>query len=81
MFDLVFIDADKAGYAATWTPLLDGGLLAPHGLICVDNTLMQGQPWLPDEPHRQRRGHRRVQPGAWPPTRASSRSCSRCATG
>ena len=25
--------------------MLDSGLLAPHGLICVDNTLMQGQPW------------------------------------
>jgi caffeoyl-CoA O-methyltransferase len=30
--------------------VLDGGLLEPHGLICVDNTLMQGQPWMPGEP-------------------------------
>jgi caffeoyl-CoA O-methyltransferase len=45
-FDLVFIDADKAGYAGYLNALLDRGLLAPHALICVDNTLMQGQPWL-----------------------------------
>lgn len=25
--------------------MLDTGLLAPHGVVCVDNTLMQGQPW------------------------------------
>ena len=50
VFDLVFIDADKAGYAGYLTALLDSGLIAGHGLICVDNTLMQGQPWLPGEP-------------------------------
>jgi caffeoyl-CoA O-methyltransferase len=50
VFDLVFIDADKAGYPGYLTALLDYGLVAAHGLICVDNTLMQGQPWLPDEP-------------------------------
>jgi caffeoyl-CoA O-methyltransferase len=50
VFDRVFIDADKAGYLGYLTALLDYGLLAPHGLICVDNTLMQGQPWLPGEP-------------------------------
>ena len=49
-FDLVFIDADKAGYLGYLTALLEGGLLQPHGLICVDNTLMQGQPWLTGEP-------------------------------
>jgi caffeoyl-CoA O-methyltransferase len=49
-FELVFIDADKASYAAYLNALLDSGLLAPPGLICVDNTLMQGQPWLPGEP-------------------------------
>ena len=26
--------------------MLETGLLAPDGVICVDNTLMQGQPWL-----------------------------------
>jgi caffeoyl-CoA O-methyltransferase len=50
VFDLVFIDADKPGYGGYLTALLEGGLVAPHGLICVDNTLMQGQPWLPHEP-------------------------------
>jgi caffeoyl-CoA O-methyltransferase len=44
-FDLVFVDADKAGYAGYLSALLDTGLLAPGGLVCVDNTLMQGQPW------------------------------------
>ncbi|MEJ2865209.1 O-methyltransferase [Actinomycetospora flava] len=47
-FDLVFVDADKAGYAGYLETLLDGGLLAPHGLVCVDNTLMQGEPWRGD---------------------------------
>ena len=50
VFDLVFIDADKAGYIGYLIALLDYGLVAPDGLIVVDNTLMQGQPWLPGEP-------------------------------
>ncbi len=45
-FDLVFIDADKAGYVGYLATLLDAGLLAPHGVICADNTLMQGQPYV-----------------------------------
>ena len=44
-FDLVFIDADKSGYREYLDILLQGHLLNPHALICVDNTLMQGQPW------------------------------------
>ncbi|MEJ8282055.1 O-methyltransferase [Pseudonocardia spirodelae] len=44
-FDLVFVDADKAGYAGYLDTLLDGDLLAPGAVVCVDNTLMQGQPW------------------------------------
>ncbi|MDL5156400.1 O-methyltransferase [Actinomycetospora termitidis] len=44
-FDLVFVDADKAGYADYLETVLTTGLLAPGGLVCVDNTLMQGQPW------------------------------------
>jgi len=47
-FDLVFIDADKGGYAAYLDAVLERGLLGPDGLICVDNTLLQGQPYLPD---------------------------------
>lgn len=46
VFDLVFIDADKAGYLDYLELLLTTKLLAPHGLICADNTLMQGQPYL-----------------------------------
>ena len=49
-FDLVFIDADKAGYAGYLDRVLDAGLLTPHGLICVDNTLLQGEPYLPGRP-------------------------------
>jgi caffeoyl-CoA O-methyltransferase len=46
VFDLVFIDADKSGYLDYLDLLLTTGLLAPDGLICADNTLMQGQPYL-----------------------------------
>ena len=45
-FDLVFLDADKAGYADYLHALLDTGLLSRRGLLVVDNTLMQGEPWL-----------------------------------
>jgi caffeoyl-CoA O-methyltransferase len=45
-FDLIFIDADKAGYLDYLNLLLESTLLTPNGLICVDNTLMQGQPYL-----------------------------------
>ena len=49
VFDLVFIDADKAGYVDYLNLLLNTNLLAPNALICVDNTLMQGQPYLSGE--------------------------------
>ena len=45
-FDLVFIDADKPGYLDYLDLLLTTTLLKSNGLICVDNTLMQGQPYL-----------------------------------
>ena len=45
-FDLVFLDADKTGYADYVEEVLSTGLLAPHGLLAVDNTLLQGEPWL-----------------------------------
>ena len=48
-FDLVFIDADKKEYVNYFKLLLDRDLLAPGGFICVDNTLLQGQPYLPPE--------------------------------
>jgi caffeoyl-CoA O-methyltransferase len=46
-FDFVFIDADKTEYIAYLKALLDSNLLATHGTICVDNTLLQGQAYLP----------------------------------
>ncbi|WP_427160243.1 O-methyltransferase [Aliinostoc sp. HNIBRCY26] len=46
-FDLVFIDADKKEYTAYLEMLLDTNLLAPQGFICVDNTLLQGEVYLP----------------------------------
>lgn len=49
-FGLVFVDADKAGYADYVRTLLDADLLDDRALICVDNTLLQGQPWLPGPP-------------------------------
>jgi caffeoyl-CoA O-methyltransferase len=49
-FDLVFIDADKGGYVSYLNMLLETELLVPNGLICADNTLMQGQPYLSGEP-------------------------------
>ena len=45
-FDFVFIDADKPGYVQYFNTLLEKNLLAPSGFICVDNTLLQGQPYL-----------------------------------
>ncbi len=48
-FDLAFIDADKGGYINYLNLLLDTDLLAPDGFICVDNTLMQGQPYLGED--------------------------------
>ena len=46
-YDLVFIDADKGGYINYVNMLLETDLLSPDGFICVDNTLLQGQPYLP----------------------------------
>ncbi len=48
-FDLVFIDADKQEYVDYFKILLAQELLAPGGFICVDNTLLQGQPYLPPQ--------------------------------
>jgi caffeoyl-CoA O-methyltransferase len=45
-FDFVFLDADKPGYVDYFTTLLDRRLLAPGALVCVDNTLLQGEPYL-----------------------------------
>ncbi|AFZ35203.1 Caffeoyl-CoA O-methyltransferase [Stanieria cyanosphaera PCC 7437] len=48
-FDLVFIDADKQEYIDYFNLLLDSNLLTSKGFICIDNTLLQGQPYLPKE--------------------------------
>ena len=39
--------SDKGGYIDYFNMLLETDLLAPDGFICVDNTLMQGHPYLP----------------------------------
>ena len=44
-FDLIFIDADKAGYAAYLDFVISNELLTKAGLIVIDNTLMQGEPY------------------------------------
>jgi len=49
-FDLVFIDADKTGYPDYLAAVLYSGLLAPGGTVCVDNTLLQGEPWAAPGP-------------------------------
>jgi len=47
-FDMIFIDADKGGYAAYYeAALTTPGLLAEGGVIVVDNTLFKGQAYLP----------------------------------
>ncbi len=48
-FDLVFIDADKKEYIDYLKLLLDRELLNSGGFILVDNTLLQGQPYLPSQ--------------------------------
>ncbi|MGL5080041.1 MAG: O-methyltransferase [Microcoleaceae cyanobacterium] len=45
-FDFVFIDADKKEYVEYFSLLLKSNLLAPNAVICVDNTLFQGQVYL-----------------------------------
>ncbi|ACB52469.1 caffeoyl-CoA O-methyltransferase [Crocosphaera subtropica ATCC 51142] len=48
-FDLVFIDADKTEYIDYFNLLLERNLVVSGGIICVDNTLLQGQPYLPPQ--------------------------------
>jgi caffeoyl-CoA O-methyltransferase len=46
-FDLVFIDADKAGYPAYYEALVPR--LSPNGLMVLDNTLWSGRVVEPDD--------------------------------
>lgn len=41
-FDIVFIDADKAGYVAYFEKVLALRLLSPKGVIIADNALWHG---------------------------------------
>ncbi|KAL1921137.1 uncharacterized protein VTP21DRAFT_10853 [Calcarisporiella thermophila] len=41
-FDLIFIDADKGSYIDYYDTILEKGLLAPDGVILVDNVLFFG---------------------------------------
>ncbi|MEM9942460.1 MAG: class I SAM-dependent methyltransferase [Planctomycetota bacterium] len=45
-FDLIFIDAEKPGYSRYFDAILDADLLSDHGFMVVDNTLLQGEPYL-----------------------------------
>lgn len=49
-FDLAFLDADKGGYLACFRLLLDSGLIGSGGLVCADNTLLQGEPYATSTP-------------------------------
>lgn len=49
-FDFVFLDADKPGYLSYFNRLLDEDLLRVGGLLVVDNTLLQGEPYASGGP-------------------------------
>ena len=49
-FELIFISAHKVDYIDYIQAIMDGRLLSKGGLICVDNTLVQGEPYLPKRP-------------------------------
>lgn len=40
-FDLIFLDANKDGYQTYYNIIMEQHLLAPSGLLVVDNTLMK----------------------------------------
>lgn len=48
-FEIAFIDADKTEYKDYYRLLMDEGLLEAGGYIFVDNSLFQGQAYLPPQ--------------------------------
>ena len=48
-FDVIFLDADKSEYVEYLKLAFQGGLLAPGGTVLVDNALMEGMPYAPDQ--------------------------------
>eukprot|EP00775_Hariotina_reticulata_P007124 gene7124-7338_t len=46
-FDLIFLDANKDGYNTYYNIIMDQQLLAPGGLLVVDNSLMKGRVYAP----------------------------------
>ncbi|KAK4174352.1 S-adenosyl-L-methionine-dependent methyltransferase [Triangularia setosa] len=57
-FDLIFVDANKDGYATYVKTILDQNLLSPNGIILCDNVFARGltvgpdcAPWLNDHVH------------------------------
>jgi caffeoyl-CoA O-methyltransferase len=50
-FDLIFVDADKPNYPAYYEKAVE--LLAPRGLIVLDNTLWSGRVVAPDDERSQ----------------------------
>ena len=82
IFDVIFIDADKAGYPGYFDLALDR--LRKTGLIVIDNLLMNGRVAAPatatttGRRPRSRRPWRSI--GASPLTRRSTTCCCRWAT-
>eukprot|EP00878_Enallax_costatus_P015587 GHUV01016327.1.p1 GENE.GHUV01016327.1~~GHUV01016327.1.p1 ORF type:complete len:470 (+),score=128.07 GHUV01016327.1:350-1759(+) len=46
-FDLIFLDANKDDYASYYQTIMEQHLLAPGGLLVVDNSLMKGRVYAP----------------------------------
>lgn len=49
VFDLVFLDADKVGYKNYFQFLLENNMVKQGGIFLIDNTLLQGEPYLDKE--------------------------------